>query len=159
MKGPGLQEWRAALDAMRTAHRLEPGNPALAEDMGRLYDWGSANKAPDNPATVAFREQALVDFRLAARQRITSPYAWSNLASMKLKLRQIDAELLHAMGYPPCWAPGKPRFKSRWRMPDSRHGPNCRMICATWCGRTSSAECNGRPRKCCDLRRATSRWA
>ena len=96
-KAPQLPHWRAALEAMRTARELEPANASLTETSGRIYDWAAFGQSDRNPAAMAFRRQALAHFRTTARQRPTSPYTWANVALMKSRVGELDAEYFGAL--------------------------------------------------------------
>ena len=107
---PEFQEWSAVLESIALAHQWDPRNPDFAEDLGRVYSWGTASK--HNPGTIAFQQQALAYFRLVTRQTPTSPYAWSKVGLAKLRVGQIDSELFHAMKMAAMLGPWEPQVQA-----------------------------------------------
>jgi hypothetical protein len=106
-----LTEWREALASAETAHRLAPGNPDHAEALGRLYDWAAFGKQPKSPVVLAYREQALIYFREAARERPVSGYTWANIAQAKLALGALDREFSKALELAAFLGPWEPEVQ------------------------------------------------
>ena len=106
-----LDEWRAALNSAESAHRLDRRNPDNVEDLGQLYDRAAYRKPPKHPVEVGYREQALIYFRAAARQRPVSGYTWANIAQEKNALDQTDGELVHALESAVLLGPWEPEVQ------------------------------------------------
>ncbi|CAN0035503.1 unnamed protein product, partial [Phaeothamnion confervicola] len=91
--GPG--DWARAQSRLERALRLDPGEPAIAEDAGRLHEL-RARVAP-GPDPKSELSRALGYFRDSLAHRPTSPYTWANLAIVKSGLGEFDAELRGAI--------------------------------------------------------------
>jgi hypothetical protein len=89
---PTAAQWVAARDALAEASRLEPDNPLFVEETGRLYERRVAAADPAQAVVRSYLERALGEFRRAARMRPASPFAWTNVALVKFRLKALDAE-------------------------------------------------------------------
>lgn len=89
------------LDALQAeldrAHRLDPSNPILLEDMGRFQASRVDRANPDDPEVRAMRQQALASFRQALEQRPTSAHGYVNVALTKYRLGETDHEFSQAL--------------------------------------------------------------
>jgi hypothetical protein len=94
---PTPAQWVAARGALQEARRLEPDNPLFVEETGRLYEKRVATADPAQPVVRGFLSHALEEFRLAARLRPASPFAWTNVALVKYRLGALDAEFVAAV--------------------------------------------------------------
>jgi hypothetical protein len=94
---PTPAQWVAARDALAEARRLEPDNPLFVEETGRLYEKRVAGADPAQPVARSFLERALGEFRRAARMRPASPFAWTNIALVKFRLGDLNAEFRAAI--------------------------------------------------------------
>jgi len=94
---PTPAQWVAARDALAEARRLEPDNPLFVEEIGRLYEKRVAAADPAQPVVRGYLERALGEFRRAARMRPASPFAWTNIALVKFRLGERDAEFRSAV--------------------------------------------------------------
>jgi predicted Zn-dependent protease len=94
---PGAAQWVAARDALAEARRLEPDNPLFVEETGRLYEKRVAPADPAQPVVRGYLARALSEFRRAARMRPASPFAWTNIALVKFRLGERDAEFRAAI--------------------------------------------------------------
>jgi hypothetical protein len=106
-----LDKWREALASAEAAHRLNPRNPDSIEDLGRIYDWAAFGKPVRHPLVLAYKEQALVYFRAAARERPVSGYTWANIAQTKLALSAVDEEFARALQLGAFFAPWEPEVQ------------------------------------------------
>jgi len=109
---PTPAQWVAARDALAEARRLEPDNPLFVEETGRLYEKRVASADPSQPVVRDFLARALDEFRRAARMRPASPFAWTNIALVKFRLGEIDAEFRAAIenaAWLGPWEPGVQR--------------------------------------------------
>ena len=73
-----------------------PNNPWPLEELGTLQLRGM-RAATDPQLAVAAARGANTDFRMALRQRPTSPFSWANFALSKLYLGEQDDELFQAL--------------------------------------------------------------
>jgi hypothetical protein len=94
---PTPAQWVAARGALQAARRLEPDNPLFVEETGTLYEKRVAAADPAQPLVRRYLARALDEFRLAARMRPASPFAWSDVALVKFRLAVLDAEFVAAV--------------------------------------------------------------
>jgi hypothetical protein len=94
---PTPAQWVAARDALAEARRLEPDNPLFVEETGRLYEKRVARADPAQPVVHGFLVRALGEFRRSARMRPASPVAWTNVALVKFRLGELNAEFRAAI--------------------------------------------------------------
>ena len=93
---PGPGEIEAARRTLESALRLEPGDPGIKEELGRVHT--RAAIAADSPPHVSpHSEIALSYFRAAVRERPVSSYAWAAIATTKWTMRRADAEFERAL--------------------------------------------------------------
>ena len=109
-KGPApADEWNRARESLRAAHQLDPAQPAYLEDLARLYELRALPLKAADPLAREYLREALELQRQALVRRPGSPYTWSNIALLKSRLGEIDAEferaLAHAAKFGP-WEPG-----------------------------------------------------
>lgn len=105
--GPG--DWARAQSRLERAARLDPDEPAIAEDIGRLHELRS-RVAPGADAKAELA-RALAYFRDSLARRPTSPYTWANLAIVKSGLGQFDAEFLGAIDRAARLGPWEPEVQ------------------------------------------------
>lgn len=74
-----------------------PNNPWPLEELGLLQLRGM-RAARDPQLALAAARSANTDFRMALKQRPTSPFSWANFALSKLYLGEQDDELFRALG-------------------------------------------------------------
>lgn len=87
-----------------------PNNPWALEELGALQL--QEMRAATNPQlAVAAARGANADFRLALRQRPTSPFSWANFALSKLYLGEQDNELIRALGRAEQLGPWEPEVQ------------------------------------------------
>jgi len=89
---PPAAEWAQAREALLAAHALDPAQPAYLEDLGRLYDLRARPLVADDPLAREYRRQSLEYQRASLLRRPGSPYTWSNIALLKSRLAEPDAE-------------------------------------------------------------------
>ena len=94
---PGPAEWTRARQDLQRALELDPHNPAHFELLARWYERYTLRLAPASSLIPAYLEQAAAHLRRAAAARPASPYTWANLALVKLRLAQYDAEFQTAV--------------------------------------------------------------
>ena len=88
----------ASADAsLLAAHELEPANPLFVEQRARISEMRALRLARADPAARALLRGALEEFRAAALMRPGSPYVWSAIAALKLRLDELDYEFYGAL--------------------------------------------------------------
>lgn len=104
--------WGKANSNLASAQTLDPKNPFLHEDLGRLLD----NKAlyvkwitPEQRAQ-AWKESH-DQFKMALALRPVSPYTWSNLALTKSRLGEWDKETQLALRQAAILGPWEPEVQ------------------------------------------------
>lgn len=100
-----------AHDAFAIATFLEPRDPRLAQDLGRVLEWRAFRRDPADPQVRAALREALARFRLATRLRPMWPYSWAAIASMKLRLQELDGELARAVERAVTLGPWEPEVQ------------------------------------------------
>ncbi|MCP3669186.1 MAG: hypothetical protein GY814_01855 [Gammaproteobacteria bacterium] len=96
-QGLSLEKWENVESMLGFALVLNPNNPVLLQQGGRLFEWGAWLSTDDNRARNSRLDRALEYYRASARQRPVWPYAWNDLAAAKLKRGGMDAEFRFAL--------------------------------------------------------------
>jgi|CXWL01.1.fsa_nt_gi hypothetical protein len=86
----------AALASMEQALALEPWNPHFVEQSARLQELRALALPQGGRATRDGLRQSLAQYREAAAMRPGSPYVWSSIALLKLRLAELDYEFYNA---------------------------------------------------------------
>jgi len=94
---PSAAEWARARESLREARALDPAHPAYAEEIGNLYGTRALRLAPGDSLAADYARQALPYHRDAARLRPSASYSWANIALMKARLPEADAEFETAL--------------------------------------------------------------
>jgi tetratricopeptide (TPR) repeat protein len=89
--------WEQAHRYLWLASRLAPLDPDIRNDLGRLFELRVTEQQADEPQAQADLEQALQYYRQSVALRPAWPYVWTNLAMLKVKQEQVDAEFALAM--------------------------------------------------------------
>lgn len=106
---PGAPEWALAQARLERAAELDPGDPGIAEDLGRLHELRArAVAGADIRAELGL---ALGYFRRSLDRRPTSPYTWANLAFVKSRLGTLDAEFYRAIDTAASLGPWEPEVQ------------------------------------------------
>ena len=94
---PRFEMLEPALASVREALTLEPSNPLFVEQSARLQELRALG-LPRGERTVrdALR-QSLAQYRAAAAMRPGSPYVWASIATLKLRLNDMDFEFYGAL--------------------------------------------------------------
>ncbi len=87
----------SAQASLRQALLLEPSNPHLVEQSARLQELRSLGLQPADPAMREGLRQSLARYREAAAMRPGSPYVWASIATLKLRLDEMDFEFYGAL--------------------------------------------------------------
>lgn len=90
---PSAAEWLDARERLQRAIELDPQNPAHYELLARWYERYATRLPRSSAVGVAYLEQSAAHLRHALAGHPGSAYAWANLATVKLRLGQFDAEL------------------------------------------------------------------
>ena len=105
---PSDWSWEEAQRFLWLANRLDPLNPRIYSSLGGLYEVRARNLgALDREATAAL-ERALKYYRRAAELRPAWPYAWTAIAVVKLRHKQLDAEFALALERATSLGPWEP---------------------------------------------------
>lgn len=104
--------WEKAHNNLASALAIDPNNPFLHEDLGRLLDnqavhvkWLSAEQRAQ------IWKESLDHFRTALTLRPVSPYTWSNLALVKSRLGEWDEEIQLALRQAATLGPWEPEVQ------------------------------------------------
>ena len=94
---PDVRMWKWAHEALYRAVLLDTNNAQYRNDLGRLYEF-TVIKMTEHPSQIEpLLGIALEQFRATVEQRPSWAMAWANLAFIKHRLGQPDAECLHAL--------------------------------------------------------------
>jgi hypothetical protein len=112
-QAPGAAEWALAQARMERALALDPGEPAIAEDLGRLHEMRARAGLPGDTGADSAAElgQALDYFNRSLARRPTSPYTWANIALVKARLGAVDAALFRAIANAALLGPWEPEVQ------------------------------------------------
>jgi hypothetical protein len=112
-EAPGAADWALAQSRLEHALALDPGEPGIAEDLGRLHEMRTRAGLPAVAGmdTAAELGRALDYFNLSLARRPTSPYTWANIALVKARLGAVDAALLRAVGNAAMLGPWEPEVQ------------------------------------------------
>ena len=94
---PASPEWTRGRDLLKAALARDPANAGLAENLAAWYERAALRMPPKNPVARAYLQQSLEYLQRAAVLRPGSPYTWSNIALVKLRLGATDAEFARAV--------------------------------------------------------------
>jgi len=95
---PTEKAWRIAEAAAQRAVSLYPGaNGDYLERLGKVYEWRHESLNFGDPAAQASRQRALEAYRQAVRVRPDWPDTWVQIAFVKLRLLEFDAEFDRAL--------------------------------------------------------------
>lgn len=100
---PTPDDWRRAQEQLRRALELDPHNPAHSETLARWHERYTLRLPRSSSVASAYLGQSAAHLRAALAARPGSPYTWANLAQVKLRLTQFDAEFEAA-------------FENAWRL-------------------------------------------
>ena len=108
---PADAEWLRGQELLSKALALDPGNPNFAENLARWHERAASRLPARSPDAAAHLRQSLRYFRRAAAARPSSPYTWSNIALIKLRLAEIDDELARAVTNSTQFGPWEPEVE------------------------------------------------
>jgi hypothetical protein len=94
---PSTADWTRARERLREARALDPGHPAYAEEIGRLYHGRALRLPPIDSVAKDYARQGLEYHRQAARLRPSASHSWANIALLKARLPEPDAEFEAAL--------------------------------------------------------------
>jgi hypothetical protein len=107
-KPPSTADWTLARERLREARALDPDHPAYAEEIGRLYHGRALLLRPGDSLAKEYARQALVYHREAARLRPSASHSWANIALLKARLPEPDAEFEAALRNAALLGPWEP---------------------------------------------------
>jgi hypothetical protein len=94
---PEAADLASAQASLSVALELDPANPLFVEQRARVHEMQALRLPHGDPAARALLRQALGEFRTAALMRPGSPYVWSAIAALKLRLDEMDYEFYGAL--------------------------------------------------------------
>jgi hypothetical protein len=94
---PADPAWTRGRELLEKALALDPRNPQHAELLAQWHERAADRLPASSPAAGAQLRQSLAYFRRAALARPGSPYTWSSIALIKLRLGELDEELAGAV--------------------------------------------------------------
>jgi len=106
--GPRPEALVAAIASMRQALALEPANPHFVEQAARLQEMRLLGLQANDPALREGLKQSLARYREAALMRPGSPYVWAGIATLKLRLDEMDFEFYGALERAAKFGPWEP---------------------------------------------------
>lgn len=102
-------ESKLAQSRLENSLGLNPGDPGVLEDLGRLHELRTrALRGADTAAELGLAMEYL---RRSLRTRPTSPYTWANLAFVKSRLGILDDEFYHSIQNAALLGPWEPEVQ------------------------------------------------
>lgn len=108
---PSVEEWTYARGLLHEARELDPHQPNYLEDVARLYELRALPLKAGDALAQGYLRQALDYQREAARRRPGSPYTWTNIAVLKARLPELDAEFETALRNAALLGPWEPEVQ------------------------------------------------
>ena len=108
---PSDPAWTRGREFLVKALALDPKNPNFSEHLAQWHERAANRFASGSPAAAAHLKRSLEYFRRAAVGRPGSPYTWSSIALIKVRLREIDAELAQAVTKAAHFGPWEPEVQ------------------------------------------------
>ena len=105
---PSETELNLAEAALRESLAREPSNPLFVEQLARTHEMRSGLLKPGDPAARESLRRALAQYRAAALMRPGSPFVWAGIASIKLRLDDVDYEFYGALQRASSLGPWEP---------------------------------------------------
>jgi len=102
-------EWMVAQSRLENSLSLNPGDPGVSEDLGRLHELRT--RALQGTDTAAELAVAIDYLRRSLRTRPTSPYTWANLAFVKSRLGSLDDEFYNSIQNAALLGPWEPEVQ------------------------------------------------
>jgi tetratricopeptide (TPR) repeat protein len=90
-------DWDDLRSNLTRALELDPTNPDINDYLGLSIEGRFADVAPKDETAAPYRQEALMYYRKAVSLRPVWPYSWVNLALVKYRLGQTDAEFYKAL--------------------------------------------------------------
>ena len=94
-EGPPAWAWEQVQRYLWLANRLAPFDAQVLGDLGQLYELRGADSG--EAGTSAHYDRALDYYRQALTLRPAWPYAWVDVAALKITQQRLDAEYAQAM--------------------------------------------------------------
>jgi tetratricopeptide (TPR) repeat protein len=104
---PEEDDWLAIRGALARADSLDGRNPAILGSLGLAY----LRQPAATGDAYSGQQQALKYFQQALLERPTSPYTWGNVALVKYRLGQTDADLMQALSNATRLGPWEPEVQ------------------------------------------------
>jgi tetratricopeptide (TPR) repeat protein len=97
LKAPPDWSWEQAHRFLWLANRLNPLDPDVLNDLGRLHELKVTEEIAHEPDSVMHLNRAAEYYRRSLERRPAFPYIWINLALLKIKQEQLDQEFALAL--------------------------------------------------------------
>jgi hypothetical protein len=108
---PSENAWDIAINAAKMAVYWYPvAHGEHYERLGRIYEWRHTSLNPGRPEAEESRRLALNAYRQAAITRPLSPYSWSRILQVKMRLLEFDDEFADALRQSVALGPWRPRI-------------------------------------------------
>jgi len=107
-RAPSTADWTRARARLSEARALDPGHPAYAEETGRLYLARALQLPPAEALARDYARQGLEYHRAAVRLRPGASHSWANIALLKGRLPEADAEFEAALRNAALLGPWEP---------------------------------------------------
>lgn len=105
---PSTADWTRARARLGEARALDPGQPEYAEESGRLYLARALRLPPGEELATDYARQGLEYHRQAVRLRPSASQSWANIALLKARLPETDAEFEAALRNAALLGPWEP---------------------------------------------------
>ena len=105
------QDWKMVRTSMAKALSYDRHNPDLLHDLGAVYDAEVAYYTPGDDAAGKNRDMARHYYLGTLAGRPTWPHDWIDLALVKYRLDQVDAEFYQALHRAVALGPWEPSVK------------------------------------------------
>jgi hypothetical protein len=107
-RAPSTADWTRARARLSEARALDPGHPVYAEETGRLYLSRALQLPPAEALARDYARQGLEYHRAAVRLRPGASHSWANIALLKARLPEADAEFDAALRNAALLGPWEP---------------------------------------------------
>jgi hypothetical protein len=108
---PADPAWAGGRDLLRSAIARDPANPNHHEQLAAWYERAALRMPARDPASRAYLEQSLEHLRTTAVLRPGSPYTWSNIALVALRLGATQGEMARAVSHAARLGPWEPEVQ------------------------------------------------
>lgn len=108
---PADPAWASGRELLGSAIARDPANPNHYEQLAAWYERAALRLPARDPLARAYLEQSLEHLRTAALLRPGSPYTWSNIALVALRLGATQGEMARAVTHAARLGPWEPEVQ------------------------------------------------